>query len=40
MRTDYEIGVLVGALIAWPVVSIGVAVTMAIFTYPRGDWHE
>lgn len=38
--TDYEIGVLVGVLIAWPVVSIGVAATMVIFTYPRGDRHE
>ncbi len=30
--TDYEIGIVVGALIAWPVVSIGVFLTMALFT--------
>lgn len=38
--TDYEIGIAVGVLIAWPVVSIGVFLTMAFFTYPRGDRHE
>lgn len=37
--TDYEIGIAVGMLIAWPVVSIGVAITMAIFTR-GGDRHE
>lgn len=29
--TDYEMGMLVGALIAWPVVSIGTALVMGIF---------
>lgn len=39
--TDYEIGIAVGVLIAWPMVSIGVAITMAVFTHPRGgDRHE
>lgn len=34
--TDYEIGIAVGVLIARPVVSIGVVLTMAVFTHPRG----
>lgn len=39
--TDYEIGIAVGVLIAWPVISIGVAITMAVFTHPRGgELHE
>lgn len=39
--TDYEIGIAVGVLIAWPVVSIGVVLTLAIFTHPQGgDRHE
>lgn len=29
--TDYEIGLLVGALVAWPLGSIGTAFMMAIF---------
>lgn len=38
--TDYEIGIVVGALIAWPVVSIGVFLMLVFFTHPREDWHE
>lgn len=38
--TDYEIGIVVGALIAWPVVSIGVFLMLVFFTHPREDRHE
>lgn len=31
--TDYEIGLVVGALVAWPLGSIGTAVMMAIFMW-------
>lgn len=33
--TDYEIGILVGALITWPIVSIGMGVIIGIFVSGR-----
>lgn len=35
--TDYEMGIAVGALIAWPIVSIGTGLVLALFSVSKKD---